>query len=423
MTFQQLIRLDGYLNTDDVKGFIAKSIQTLDLRGKRVIVLVPDQTRTMPLPMVINALVDATAGKVQALDFIVALGTHPPLNEGQLTELFGKPVRDGMIDEHQIFNHTWRQPETLREIGLISRDEMTQLTEGRLSEPLSVQINQRIFEYDHILICGPVFPHEVIGFSGGNKYFFPGISGPEIIDFTHWLGALFTNQAVNGSGYTPIRAVVDRAAQFVNRPKSCLAFVLDKGGVFGAFFGSPEEAWKGASALSAKKHIVYTGRTFGRALAVIPKMYDELWVGGKGMYKLEPVIANGGEVVLYAPHIKRISLSHGALIRQIGYHVLDYFLKQWAQYQCIPRAVLAHSTHVKGLGTYNAQTGHEHPRIRVTLATGIPAETCQQINLGYQNPHSIQIQDWEGRQGEGILLVREAGEQLYRVKSKLMETS
>ena len=417
MTYQQLIKLDSYLESDDVQEFITSGIQSLDLAGKRVIVLVPDQTRTMPLPMVFDAITNALKGRVNALDFIIALGTHPSLNQDQLSRLFGRRVKNGRIGGHRIFNHTWSQPDTLREIGVISADEMMALTEGYLGEPLHVRVNQRIFEYDHILICGPVFPHEVIGFSGGNKYFFPGISGPEIINFTHWLGALLTSMAVIGTGYTPIRAVVDRAAAFIKRPKSCFAFVLDKEGVFGTFFGTPEAAWEGASALSAKKHIITTGRTYQRALAELPEMYDELWVGGKGMYKLEPVIADGGEVILYAPHLQRISLSHGGLIKQIGYHVRDYFLKQWDQFRHIPLAVLAHSTHVKGMGTYDAETGEEHSRILVTLATGIPEETCRQINLGYKDPESIKVAEWEGRRDEGILLVKHAGERLFRVKS------
>lgn len=417
MSYQQLMELNGYLEEPDVRSFIAESLETIDLENKRVVVLVPDQTRTMPLPMVFEVLRRALADRVAALDFIVALGTHPPLNEDQLSQLFGRPVRGGKVAEHHIYNHTWGQPDTLREIGVIPGDEINALTEGFLSDPLHVRINQRIFDYDHILICGPVSPNVSIGFSGGNKYFFPGISGTEVINFTHWLAALLTNVVVNGSGYTPIRALVDRAAQFIHRPRSCLAFVLDKRGIFGVFFGTPEEAWKGASALSAKIHIIYTGRTFTRALAVMPEMYDELWVGGKGMYKLEPVLADGGELIIYAPHINWISLNQGALIQQIGYHVKDYFLKQWDDFKHVPWGVLAHSTHVKGLGTYNPRTGEELPRIQVTLATGIPEETCRQINLGYKDPAAISFAEWEGREEEGILLVKQAGEHLYRVKS------
>lgn len=418
MPYKQVIKLDGYLDRATIQTFIAESLDALDLDHKRIVVLVPDQTRTMPLPLAFETIHHSLKDRVKALDFIVALGTHPPLNEERLSHLFGRPVKNGMIDDCHIYNHTWGQPETLRKIGEITAEEMKALTEGHISVPLSVRINQRIFNYDHVLICGPVSPNVSIGFSGGNKYFFPGISGQEIINLTHWLAALLTNMAVNGSGYTPIRAVVDRAAQFIDLPKSCLAFVLDKQGIYGAFFGTPEAAWEGASALSAKKHIIYTGRTFNRALAVMPEMYDELWVGGKGMYKLEPVIANGGEVIIYAPHIDTISMHHGALIKQIGYHVRDYYLHQWEKYKHIPLGILAHSTHIKGLGTYDPQTGEEHPRIKVTLATGISKETCRQINLGYINPASINLQEWEGREDEGILLVRGAGEHLYRVESK-----
>jgi lactate racemase len=416
MTSDQVSTPNGYLQDETVKSFIIDRLEALDLDGKRVIVLVPDQTRTMPLPMVFDLLTKKLKGRVEALDFIVALGTHPPLDQKRLSDLFGHPVKDGMIGTHHIFNHTWGRPASLREIGVISGKEMESLTQGHLTEPLIVRINQQIFDYDHVLICGPVSPNVSIGFSGGNKYFFPGISGPEIINFTHWLAALLTNMAVNGSGYTPIRAVIDKAAQFIHLEKTCFAFVLDKSGIFGVFFGTPEQAWEGASALSGKKHIIYTGQTFKRALAVMPEMYDELWVGGKGMYKLEPVIADGGELIIYAPHIDRISLHQGELIKQIGYHVRDYYLKQWDAYKHIPLGVLAHSTHIKGLGTYDAQTQMERPRISVTLATAITEETCKQINLGYCNPESIRLEDWEGRENEGVFLVKEAGEFLYRVK-------
>ena len=77
---------------------------------------------------------------------------------------------------------------------------------------MTVALNKLPLEYDHVLVCGPVFPHEVVGFSGGNKYLFPGIAGPEIIHFTHWLGAVITNYEIIGTKDTPVRAVIDRAA-------------------------------------------------------------------------------------------------------------------------------------------------------------------------------------------------------------------
>jgi hypothetical protein len=126
-------------------------------------------------------------------------------------------------------------------------------------------------------------------------------------------------------------------------------------------------------------------------------------------------VADGGEVVIYAPHITEVSYTHGRIIDEIGYHCRDYFLGQWERFRDYPGGVLAHSTHVKGLGTYDAATGTETPRIRVTLATGIPEERCRRINLGYCDPHSIRPDDWAGRERDGVLLVRRAGEMLYRL--------
>ena len=148
----------------------------------------------------------------------------------------------------------------------------------------------------------------------------------------------------------------------------------------------------------------------------MPELYDDLWTGAKGMYKLEPAIADGGEVVIYAPHITEVSYSHGHILDEIGYHVRDYFLAQWDTFKHYPWGVLAHSTHVRGAGTY--QNGVETPRVNVTLATGIPAERCERIGLGYMDPATVNVEDWADRQDEGILLVRRAGEMLYRTRLK-----
>jgi len=149
---------------------------------------------------------------------------------------------------------------------------------------------------------------------------------------------------------------------------------------------------------------------------VLPRMYDDIWTGSKGMYKVEPAMLEGGEVILYAPHITEISYTHGIFLDQIGYHCRDYFLKQPGRFAGIPRSVIAHSTHLKGQGTYDAATGVESPRIHVTLATRIPEERCRRLNLGYIDPESVQLEDWQNREAEGIKLIPRAGETLYRLK-------
>jgi len=407
---------DGYLNKDEIQVIVRDSLVSLALDGKRVIVLIPDNTRTMPMPLMFDLFEELLSQRVSQLDYLVALGTHQPLDDVQLSKLVGRSVISGKVGCKQIFNHEWDKPESFVHIGTIPKEEIRQITGGLLSCDVPVQLNKRILEYDQIIICGPVFPHEVVGFSGGNKYFFPGIAGPEIINFTHWLGALITSYKVIGTMMTPVREIIDRAADFVNIPISCFGLVVTHDGVAGVYFGPAKEAWQAAARLSNDRHIIYKDKLYKRVLSIMPEMYDDLWTAAKGMYKLEPIIEDGGEVVIYAPHIREVSYSHGKLIDEIGYHCRDYFLSQWDKYMDYPGGVLAHSTHVKGLGIYDPATGIETSRMRVTLATGIPAERCRRINLGYLAPTSINMDEWQNREEEGILVVPNAGEMLYRIR-------
>jgi nickel-dependent lactate racemase len=409
--------VDGHLTPEDVQSVVRQGLSSLRLDGRRLLAIIPDGTRTMPMPLVFDAIEMTAGSRVAVLDYLVALGTHQPMSDAQLSRLVGRPVVGGQIGRSRIFNHRWDRPDTFAELGTIPAAEIRELTGGLLERDVTVSLNKLIFDYDQILICGPVFPHEVVGFSGGNKYLFPGIAGPEIINFTHWLGALITNYHVIGERYTPVRAVIDRAARLIDRPISCLALVVTHGGLAGLYFGSAQEAWRTAADLSARVHIVYVDRPFRRALSIMPEMYDDLWTAAKGAYKLEPAVADGGEIVIYAPHITEVSYTHGRIIDEVGYHCRDYFLAQWRKFEHYPGGVLAHSTHVKGLGSYDAATGTETPRIHVTLATGIPEERCRRINLGYMDPAGIKIEEWTGREHERILVVPRAGEMLYRLRT------
>lgn len=406
----------GYLSKDDVRRLTAQAFEQVDLRRKRVLVIIPDSTRTAPIPLFFQLFRKILGPQVAALHYLVALGTHQPMDDAALSRLVGARVSGGRAGDARIFNHRWDLPETFATIGIIPAAEIKGLSNGLLAQDVPVTLNKLVFDYDQLIVCGPVFPHEVVGFSGGNKYFFPGISGPEVINFTHWLGALLTSYAVIGTEDTPVRAVIDRAAAFIDVPKLCCSLVVTHKGLAGLFVGSLEEAWAAAADLSSKIHVIYVEKPFRRVLSVMPEMYDDLWTAAKGMYKMEPAIADGGEVVIYAPHITEISYTHGHVIDEVGYHVRDYFVQQWEQFKDYPWGVLAHSTHLRGIGTF--ENGVERPRIQVTLATGIPRERCECVNLGYLDPATIDVREWENREDEGILVVPKAGEMLYRVKRK-----
>ena len=412
---------DRTLTDAEARTILADALAAQLLDGQRVLLIVPDGTRSGPIDLMFRLLHDLLAERVAALDVLIALGTHQPMSDEAIQRRLGTTAEEmaGRYAAVRVFNHHWEDPATFRTLGVIPSAEIEHLSRGLLSMDVPVTVNKLVFDYDQLIVCGPVFPHEVVGFSGGNKYFFPGISGPEVINFTHWLGALITSYEIIGAGYTPVRAVIDRAAAMIDVPKLCVSPVVKGHDLAGLYVGTPQESWEAASALSAQVHVIYVEKPFRQVLSVMPTMYDDIWTAAKGMYKLEPVVADSGEVIIYAPHIDEISYTHGAIIDEVGYHVRDYFVKQWDRFGRYPWGVLAHSTHLRGIGDYDATTAIERPRIQVTLATGIPRERCELVNLGYRDPATIDPAQFADREDEGVLLVPHAGEMLYRLRGSV----
>jgi nickel-dependent lactate racemase len=410
--------VEGHLTPEEVSDLARQGLERLPVDGNRVIVLIPDGTRTMPMPLMFEILERELGPRVAALDFLVALGTHTPMSDEQLSRHIGRTVIDGRAGDRRIFNHRWDDPATFATLGTIPAAVIEELSLGRLKQDVPVALNRLVVDYDHVLVCGPVFPHEVVGFSGGTKYLFPGIAASEIIHFTHWLGALITSSDVLGTIDTPIRAVINRAAALLDTPLSLLAVVVTYEGVAGVYCGEGggnHDAWRQAAALSRRRHVVWLDKPFDRVLTVMPAMYQDLWTAAKGVYKTEPAVADGGEVVVYAPHVREASHVHGHVLNQIGYHCRDYFLAQWDRFGRFPLGILAHSTHVKGRGTYDARSHVEAPRINVTLATGIPREQCEHLSLTYVDPADVNLNDWSTDIGSGAYQVPRAGELLFRV--------
>ena len=387
--------------------------------NQRVLILIPDHTRTLPLPFLFRSLVEVLRESKQ-IDFMVALGTHPPINKQQLCNLVGitDEERNTLYSKIGLLNHAWNDPSILEIIGVISQDEIQEIAgehwHPSLGGDVPVQINKTVFDYDQILIVGPIFPHEVVGFSGGAKYLFPGISGPEMINTTHWLGALVGVVETIGIQDTPVRRMIHTATEKLTIPLTLIALVVEGHDLAGIFVGDYQEAWRAAADLSAQRHIQFYDKPFQRVLSCAPPMYDELWTAAKAMYKLEPVMSLGSEVMIYAPHLDQISIVHGEFIYEAGYHVIDYFLEHWNRFKHIPLGVLAHATHVRGSGVM--ENGIEKPNLKVVLASKISPKDCDRLNLGYFDPRNIHIEDWKNREAEGILYVPKAGEILYKIR-------
>jgi len=407
----------GGLTESQIFDLVAQTCSPDKYRNKKVLLIVPDGTRTAPIGLIFAALHKQIGAVCSAFDVLIALGTHQPMSEEAICnrlEITGTERRD-KYGSVKFFNHAWDNPAALKQVGTLPSDQVSKLTEGLFAMDVRVEINKLVFDYDQVLIIGPVFPHEVVGCSGGNKYLFPGVGGAEILNFFHWLGAVVTNPMIIGNKWTPVRKVVDTAANMVNVDKLCFCLVVapDKS-LAGLFSGTPEAAWDRASDLSRQIHITYKDKPFHTILSCAPAMYDELWTAGKCMYKLEPVLADGGELIIFAPHLSEVCVSHGKHIEEIGYHCRDYFLKQWDRFKDVPWGVLAHSTHVRGIGEFS--NGVEKCRADVTLATQISKEKSEKISLRYRDPKSIRIEDYANREDEGILVVPKAGEMLFQLK-------
>jgi nickel-dependent lactate racemase len=404
------------LSREEIQNIVSRALPPDELRGQRVLLIVPDGTRTAPVGTLFKSIFDCIGNVTKKLDVMIALGTHQPMSEDAINarmEITAEE-RAGKYSRVEMMNHAWDDPNALISVGEISAEEIEEISGGLFKQSVEANINKRVYDYDLLIIIGPVFPHEVVGFSGGNKYLFPGIAGGDVLNFFHWLGAVITNPKTIGVKWTPVRKVVDRAGALVTVPKMAFCMAVSGKDLAGLYAGTPEAAWSAAADLSDKIHIVYKDKPFHTVLSRAPEMYEDVWTGGKCMYKLEPVVADGGELIIYAPHIEEVSVTHGKLIESIGYHTRDYYLKQWDKFKDVPWLALAHSTHVRGVGAFEG--GVEKPRVRVTLATQIPPEICAKINMGYRDPNSINIADYENREDEGILYVPKAGEMLYRLK-------
>jgi len=420
MIYSQSSSPAGLLDRETVYETLAKGLGGR-FANQRVLVLIPDDTRSLPLPELFRMTVEILRDARQ-LDFMVALGTHPAMSEERIHRLVGITAEErSTIFKHVgLFNHVWDDPAMLASLGVMEKDEIQQLAgknwHPSLPDRVDIRLNKLALAYDQILIIGPTFPHEVVGMSGGAKYLFPGISGPDVINATHWLGALAGVVGTIGIKETPVRAMIHAAASRLPTPVTLAALVVSGHDLAGVFVGDILEAWSLAADFSAQRNIIWCEKPYQKVLSCAPAMYDELWTAAKAMYKMEPAVAAGGEVIIYAPHLSEVSHVHGRYIYEVGYHTLPYFLEDWDRFKHIPLGVLAHSTHVRGSGVM--ENGVEKPNVRVTLASKISAADCARLNLGYLDPAEIDLSAWQNREHEGILYVPRAGEILYRVKPR-----
>jgi len=401
------------MTSDQIDTTLSVQLPRVLNGAKRVLLIVPDTTRTAPIADLVQRMLPIIRDCGTHADIIVALGTHLPMARPDLLKHLG--FTEESYSRHfsnvRLMNHEWDNPNALIKVGVIEEKRVREISAGLMSESVDLTINRVIADYDRLLILGPVFPHEIAGYSGGSKYLFPGISGPEIIDAFHWLGAVITNLEIIGKVDNPVREILREAAGLVPVPVSAISIVTRGETVAHISAGEVDSSWREAADVSSRLHVVRKPRRFSRVLSCAPLMYDDLWTGGKCMYKCESVVEDGGELIIYAPHVDSLSVVHGEVLERIGYHVRDYFLSDMARFADAPRSIMAVATLIKGAGVF--ENGQERPRIRVSVASQIPAALCELVDLGYCDPADIDLNEWKNREEEGIFCVEKAGETLY----------
>ncbi|PYS49349.1 MAG: hypothetical protein DMF68_10310 [Acidobacteria bacterium] len=391
--------------------------------GARVLAIIPDKTRDdntdLLFPFATEILSERNVAKFDAL---VAQGTHMPMTEAEKREKIGLSDGASLPGLGQIYDHQWNRPEELVTLGELSAERVSELTGGLINDAVTVNLNRLLAPgiYDTVLIFGATVPHEVAGFAGGAKYFFPGVAGPDLTHATHWLGALASIENVIGRIETPTRHMIEAAADFVPARIISINSVVTRDDsnrlrTHALFAGDFREAFRRAAEVSREVHIKYTGRKYKRVVALLDEHYDELWVGGKASYKLGGIIEEGGELIIYAPHLRAISETHGLLIEKYGYAPLDRVREMVALSTELQHnlAVAAHLAHVSYAGQRD-ETGRVVPRYRITMASALDEATCQRVNLGYMDYRKFRREDYES--DPDTLVVERAGRDLYLVE-------
>src|SRR5215471_8154921 len=419
---------DSSLELDQMVEMVRERLEDVG-RSSKLLAIIPDKTRDDNTHVLFPAAAQALASRgVSSLDVLVAQGTHPPMTASEkLAKLGVEPVegetsRSAGCDWHgRIFDHCWDRPGELETLGELKGHDVHQLTGGLMDESIALTANRLLgpSHYDAILVFGATMPHEVAGFSGGAKYFFPGVAGPELTHATHWLGALSSIEHVIGKVETPIRALIEAAADCVVPEVISFNSVVsrDRNGnlrTHGLFAGDIRDAFRRAAEVSARVHIRHTGRRYRRVVALLDTHYDDMWVGGKASYKLGGIIEEAGELLILAPHLKRISETHGGLIERFGYAPIEKVRGLVAAHKEL-RATLcvaAHLAHVAYAGRVDSN-GEIVPRYRITLASAVDEATCRRVNLGFMNYRDFRAADYAN--DPDTIVVERAGTDLYLV--------
>ena len=317
------------IGKDDLANGLHAALEKLGKR-ERVMVVPPDFTRFHSRAGDLTSIIYRYY-REKLKDILPALGTHAPMSENQLDEMFKGVPKD-------LFRvHDWRNDVVT--IGTVPGEFVSKITNGALDYTWPAQLNKLVFNggHDLILSVGQVVPHEVIGMANYNKNLLIGTGGPEGINKSHFLGAVYGMERIMGKYNNPVRNLLNYASsEFMGHlPVVYVHTVIgrDDSGklvIRGLFIGDDEEVFRLASELSLKINFCLLEKPLRKVVVFLdPSEYKSTWLGNKSIYRTRMAMADDGELIVMAPGLKEFGEDKeiDRLIRKYGYRGTPATLK------------------------------------------------------------------------------------------------
>jgi len=342
----------------EIESILDEVFKKRDKQLKKILLLPPDFTRMHSGAGKITAMIYEKLKDSVQVDVMPALGTHEPMTKEEADAFF-----EGDIPYDSIIAHRWR--DDVVKIGEVPSDFVREVSEGLIDEAIPVEINKRLLDksYDLILSIGQVVPHEVVGMANYSKNVLVGCGGKDTINKSHMLGAVYGMERLMGKDHSPVRKVFDYAQKHY-LDKLPISYILtvttviqDKVIIEGIFTGS-RKMYEKAVELSREKNLNMMGKPIKKAVVYLdPREFKSTWLGNKAIYRTRMAMADGGELIILAPGVKKFGEDDviDGLIRKYGYKGREYILEQFKKNKDLKEnpSAAAHLIHGSSDGRFN----------------------------------------------------------------------
>ncbi len=351
---------DCSISDAELKELVMGTIAATGKEIKKLLLLPPDHTRlNSQAGKITNIIWNELHDKCQ-IDIMPALGTHAPMGEAELKLMFGDTIP---MDKYLV--HDWRNDVVT--LGKADSKLISELSGGKLDYEVNIQVNKILFEdYDLILSIGQVVPHEVVGMANYTKNIMVGVGGSDIINKSHFLGAVSNLEKIMGHADSPVRRLFNYGVNtfLADRPIVYMLTVMSKDestgkmAMRGFFSGDNEDAFKLAAKLSVETNLQLLDAPLKKVVVFLdPEEFKSTWLGNKAVYRTRMAIADDGELIILAPGLKEFGedKENDRLIRKYGYKGTDYTLKMVAGNEELQKGLgaAAHFIHGSSEGRFS----------------------------------------------------------------------